>query len=245
MITSRAASSRLRGPRRPRRSGRPTLVEAAQLDEHVRESALQLFLERGYEGTSMDAVARAAGTTKVSLYARFAGKEDVFLSVLQWATRRTDWPKREPPPPDLDDLEGALTTIAEAAWRRAVDPAMIKLGRIAVAQALRFPEIARQTHAAGYSPRHQLLIDLLKRHAAKGSVMAEDPEILAEHFLAMVSAMPARLASFGIVQSAPEQRRRIELAVRLFLRSLLVRNPNAASPPLRGAPSASSAEMSR
>ena len=177
MITSRAASSRLRGPRRPRRSGRPTLAEAAQLDEQVRESA--------------------------------------------------------------------LTTIAEAAWRRAVDPAMVKLGRIAVTHALRFPEIARQTHAAGYSPRHQLLIDLLKRHAAKGSVVTEDPEVLAEHFLAMVSAMPARLASFGSVQSAPEQKRRIELAVRLFLRSLLVRNPNAASPALRGAPSASSAEMSR
>jgi AcrR family transcriptional regulator len=234
---SRPASSRLRRARRPRRTGRPTLVEAAQLDEHVRESALQLFLERGYEGTSMDAIARAAGTTKVSLYARFASKEEVFNAVLLWATRRSDWPKREPPPPDLDDLQGALMAIAEASVRRAIDPAMVKLGRIAATQALRFPEIAREAHAAGYSPRHQMLIELLKRHAAKGSVVAEDPEILAEHFLAMVSAMPARLASFGIVLSAAEQKRRIEIAVQLFLRSLLVGN--------RREPSASNAERSR
>jgi AcrR family transcriptional regulator len=234
---SRPASANLRRARRPRRTGRPTLVEAAQLDEHVRESALQLFLERGYEGTSMDAIARAAGTTKVSLYARFASKEEVFNSVLLWATRRSDWPKREPSPPDLDDLEGALTAIAESSVRRAIDPAMVKLGRIAATQALRFPDLARRTHAAGYSPRHQMLIELLERHAAKGNVVAEDTEILAEHFLAMVSAMPARLASFGIVLGAAEQKRRTEIAVQLFLRSLLVRN--------RGEPSASTAETSR
>lgn len=210
----RPASSRLR------RTGRPTLDEAAQLDERVRESALQLFLELGYEGTSMDEIARAAGTTKVSLYARFAGKEEVFSSVLLWATRRTDWPKRESPRPDLDDLEGALTAIAEVSMRRALDPAMIKLGRIAVTHALRFPEIARQAHDAGWSPRHQMLIDLLTHHAAKGSIVAEDPQIMAEHFLAMVSAMPARLASFNIILSAAEQRRRIDVAVQLFLKSV-------------------------
>ena len=213
----RPAPSRLR---RLRRTGRPTLDEAAQLDERVRESALQLFLELGYEGTSMDEIARAAGTTKVSLYARFAGKEEVFSSVLLWATRRTDWPKRESPRPDLDDLEGALTAIAEVSMRRALDPAMIKLGRIAVTHALRFPEIARQAHDAGWSPRHQMLIDLLTHHAAKGSIVAEDPQIMAEHFLAMVSAMPARLASFNIILSAAEQRRRIDVAVQLFLKSL-------------------------
>ena len=61
--------------------------------------------------------------------------------------------------------------------RRAIDPAMVKLGRIAVAHALRFPEIPRQAHTTGWSPRHETLIDLLKRHAAKGSIVAEDPEI--------------------------------------------------------------------
>ena len=82
-----------------------------------------------------------------------------------------------------------------------------------------------------------MLIELLERHAAKGNVVAEDAEILAEHFLAMVSAMPARLASFGIVLGAAEQKRRTEIAVQLFLRSPLVRN--------RGELSASTAETSR
>jgi len=212
-LVSRQASS-------PRRGGRPTLEQASQLDRDVREHALQLFLEHGFEGTSMDAIAAAAGTTKVSVYARYSTKEALFSAVLGWAVQRTDWPVREPDPPDLDDLEGALTAIAHAALRRALHPAMVKLGRIAITQAARFPEIARRTHAVGFWPRQQLVVDLLNRHAATGAIVADDPEILAEHFLAMVSGMPARHASFGIVRDAASQERHTQVAVRLFVRSL-------------------------
>src|SRR6476469_7782553 len=118
-----------------RRGGRPTLEEAADLDRAVRDTALRLFLEDGYDATSMDAIAREAGTTKASLYARFPSKDALFSSVLTWAIQRSDWPVREPDPPDLDDLEGALTAIAHAAQRRALDPSMVKLSRIAITHA--------------------------------------------------------------------------------------------------------------
>jgi AcrR family transcriptional regulator len=186
----------------------------------VRECALRLFLERGYEGTTMDAVAQAAGTTKVSLYARFASKEALFSSVLEWATRRTDWPAPEPDPPDLNDLEGALTAIANSALHRALDPAMVSLSRIAVAQASRFPDIARRTQAVVFWPRQQLVIDLLRRHAASGAIVADDPDVLAEHFLAMVAGMPARIASFGVRRDPQVQDHHTRVAVRLFVRSL-------------------------
>lgn len=207
-------------PRRSRRGGRPTLEEAARLDRDVRESALRLFLEQGYDGTSMDAIAAASGTTKASLYARFPGKDAVFRSVLEWAIQRSDWPVEEPPMPGPDNLEEALVAIASAAVRRALHPAMIKLSRIAIAQAARFPEIARRTQSAGSSPRQRLVVDLLKHHAEAGAIVAEDPEILAEHFLAMVSGAPARLASFGVVRDSAEQQRRTHAAVHLFLRGL-------------------------
>ncbi len=202
-----------------RRSGRPTLEQAARLDQSVRECALQLFLEHGYEGTSMDAIAREAGTTKMSLYGRFASKEELFLSVLHWATQRPDWPVPEPEPPDLDDLEGTLTAIAHTALQRALDPSMVQLGRIAVTQAARFPDLARR-QAIAYWPRQQLVRDLLERHAATGAIVAEDPEVLAEHFLGMVAGMPARLASYGIVRDPADQDRHTQIAIELFVRSL-------------------------
>jgi len=60
---------------------------AAHLGPEVRrpqvlDAALGLFLEGGYEGTSMEAVARAAGVTKPVVYACFAGKDELFRALL-------------------------------------------------------------------------------------------------------------------------------------------------------------------
>ncbi|MEE2030695.1 TetR/AcrR family transcriptional regulator [Rhodococcus chondri] len=204
--------------RNRRRGGRPTREEAGRLDLIVRESALRLFLENGYEGTTMNAIAAAAGTTKPSLYSRFPTKEDVFRSVLGWAMQRTDWPAPEAEIPDFDDLEKSLTAIAEAALRRALDPSMIKLQQIAIAYASRYPDIARKALGSGFWPRKTQVVELLRRHAATGAIVADDPDTLAELFLAMVSGGPARFASFGIVRDNPEEH--IRAAVELFVRGL-------------------------
>ncbi|MGC7101466.1 TetR/AcrR family transcriptional regulator [Amycolatopsis lurida] len=190
------------------------------MDDAVREGALRLFLEHGYEGTLMDAIAAEAGTTKASLYTRFPGKDAVFRSVLAWAMQRDDWPVKEPPEPDPADLEGALTAIASTAVRRALHPSMVKLTQVAIAHAARFPDLAQQAYAAGFWPRQQLVADVLRRHATAGAIVADDPELLAEQFLGLVSGVPARLASFGILRDAAEQERRTRAAVRLFLRAL-------------------------
>jgi AcrR family transcriptional regulator len=48
----------------------------------VLDAALQLFLARGYEGASMDAIAAAAGVTKPVVYACFRSKDELFRSLL-------------------------------------------------------------------------------------------------------------------------------------------------------------------
>jgi AcrR family transcriptional regulator len=202
------------------RGGRPTLEQAVELDRDISESALRLFLEHGYEGASMEAIAQAARTTKASLYSRFPNKESLFNSVLKWATQRQDWPLPEAPLVDVDDLEGSLAAIAETSVRRALHPDMIKLSRIAVVQASRFPEIAQQTQIAHLWRRQDVVADLLRRHAAAGTIVAEDPDALAELFLVMASGVPARLASFGVVRDAAEQANQTRTAVEVFLRGI-------------------------
>jgi AcrR family transcriptional regulator len=208
---------------RPRRQGRPTVDEAARLDHDVREHALRLFLEKGYEGTSMEAIADAAGTTKASLYARFPGKESLFQTVLIWAVGRSDWPSPESPPPDFDDLEPALHAIARTALHRALHPAMVQLSRIAVAQAARFPDIAGKVGELSW-PRLQLVSSLLRHHHALGSIDAPEPELLAEQFVELVAGIPARLASFGVIRDPETQEHRLDVAVSLFLRG--IQRPN-------------------
>jgi AcrR family transcriptional regulator len=204
---------------RPRRGGRPTLAQAAQLDRDVREQALRLYLEHGFEGTSMDAIARAAGTTKASLYARFPSKEAIFTSVFEWAMASPDWPTPDVEPAETDDLEQALTTIAEAAARRALDPQMRAVSQLATMHWNRFPDLVQRARSV-YWPRREVVADLLRRHAATGAIVADEPEILAEHFLAMVASAPARLASFGVVRAPETQAHHTRVAVQLFLRGL-------------------------
>src|SRR5437867_11743891 len=76
----------------------------------VLDAAFGLFLERGYEGTSMDAVARAAGVTKPVVYACFPSKEALFNELLRREEERVlgEIATALPRDADLDDLEHTL-----------------------------------------------------------------------------------------------------------------------------------------
>lgn len=54
----------------------------------ILDMAFGLFLERGYKGTSMDAIARAAGVTKPVIYACFASKAELFGALLDREEQR-------------------------------------------------------------------------------------------------------------------------------------------------------------
>ena len=54
----------------------------------ILDVAFELFLEHGYKGTSMNAIASAAGVTKPVVYSCFASKSDLFLALLDREEQR-------------------------------------------------------------------------------------------------------------------------------------------------------------
>ncbi|CNI11092.1 transcriptional regulator [Mycobacterium tuberculosis] len=60
-------------------------------------------------------------------------------------------------------------------------------------------------------------MDLLSHHQESGNIQVNDIEIAAEHFLAMVEALPARLADFAVFRTKRQEERHLKLAVNLFL----------------------------
>lgn len=204
------------------RRGRPTQAEATQLRAMLREAAVATFLEYGYDGATMEAIARAAGITKRTLYARYPDKRAVFLDVIPWAlSRQTEHPPS--PEPDGDDLRGALTAIGRGALARALDPDTVRLHRIVMNESSRFPEFAISAQTMGWSGRQRQVMDLLRHYTAAGTIRVDDIEVAAGHFLAMVEVLPARLADFGVFRSRKEQERHLRHAVNLFLRGVLPR----------------------
>ena len=204
------------------RAGRPTSTEAARLTERLRRAAVETFLEYGYDGTKMETVAQAAGITKTTLYSRYPDKRALFLAVSAWALTRLERDEHvsEPLP---DDLAGALTVTARAILARSVDPDIARLNRMAIAESVRFPEFAASSQAVTWTPRIRVIMDLLRRHQSAGAIAVEDIELAAEQFFAMVGAMPAWLAAYGIHRTPEVEEAHLQHAVKLFLNGVLVR----------------------
>ena len=205
------------------RRGRPTRAEAAQLDQKLRDAAVATFLEHGYDRATMEMIAEAAGITKRTLYARYADKRAVFLDVIPRALSRSV--ERDPAPAigDDDDIEAALLAIGRGALKRALDPDTVRLHRMAMNESPRFPEFGVSAETFGWSHRQRQVMELLRRREAAGDIEVDDIELAAEHFLALVEALPARLADFGVYRSRRQEERHLKHAVNLFLRGILPR----------------------
>jgi AcrR family transcriptional regulator len=208
-------------PPRNRRPGRPTQAETERLDEQLREAAVAAFLEHGYDGTSMEAIARAAGITKQTLYSRYPDKRAVFADVIPWAMSRHE-PRGVVGSIDGEDLRESLMMIAREALTRTTDPQIVRLQRIAMNESARFPEFAVSAETMRWSPRLRAVMDLLQRHVDAGEIEIDEDEIelAGEHFLALVEALPSRLTEFGVFRSNKQAERHLQYAVKLFLRAV-------------------------
>jgi AcrR family transcriptional regulator len=89
----------------------------------VLDAAFELFLERGYEGTSMEAIAAAAGVSKPVVYACFASKEELFEELLRREEGRVlDMIQGSlPADVDVDDPEPLLIDALTAFLRAVAD----------------------------------------------------------------------------------------------------------------------------
>ena len=105
-----------------------------------------------------------------------------------------------------------------------MDPDTVRLHRIAMNVSVRFPNSPSVQRHWGRSHRHRQVVELLRHHQEAGTIEVDDIELAAEHFLAMVEVLPARLADFGVYRSKKEQERHLKYAVDLFLRGILPRD---------------------
>lgn len=123
------------------RGGRPPKERAGEVDGRILEAARKVFLERGFDGTSIDEIAQLARAGKPTIYARFRDKRALFSAVVtQHILARIAAFK--PEPSAGPSVEKRLTHSACAAMRWILDSERIALMRLAIAEARRFPDLA-------------------------------------------------------------------------------------------------------
>ena len=74
-----------------------------------------------------------------------------------------------------------------------------------------------------WAGRQRVVMKVLRRYDQRGDIKVDDLELAAETFLAMVEAVPARMADFGVFRSKKQQERHLRYAVELFLRGVMPR----------------------
>ena len=175
-----------------RSGGRPTAQAAALLETTILNQATVAFLADGYAPTTIEAIARACGVAKRTIYARWNGKAPLFRSVVErlmarWLSDSGDWAA-------ADSLEAALNQAAERILAVAMTPEAIALHRLLIAESVRFPELPLMMLEAGASEGSARIGILLDRAVAAGTLPMQDTAWAAEQFLHLLLAGPQRRA---------------------------------------------------
>ena len=167
-------------------------------------AAQRLFLERGFQATSTDAILAEAGvSSKETLYRYFASKEELFVAVLSnLTTEQPDFSARLaalPSPRDVRALRESLTTAAREILTLMCQPSYLALWRTMMAEAPRFPQLG----AAFFSAIPQRGFTLV------GSLLlaASEQRIIAEaDFEAVARMLLGGLLSYAVTELlVPEQ----------------------------------------
>ena len=198
-----------------RRGGRPGRTEAETLSRAILAAAERAFLSEGFGGARMEAIAAAAGTTKQTVYARFGGKEALFVAV-SGALLKDRFTSASPTPGPLRE---ALVQVADEMLTAMLDPKLVRMYGIITAEATRFPELARMTDEDDTFPGRVIMLRLLTEAAARDEIVCEDPHQAMIMLQNMVLSEPLRSAalSLGKFPQSGDLNAWSRFAVNLFL----------------------------
>ncbi len=181
------------------------------------ETALDMFLEKGFEQTTIEAIATALGMTKRTIYARYEDKAALFKAAVQQAIERWVMPHEQLESLADEGLEQALLAIARMRVAHVLTPQGMRMQRILTTEAYRFPEIFASAYDQGSRPVIAFLANLLKRHHDAGAIIIDRPFMAATVFLGMVVGGPTRIVAFGALPDPAEVEDRLTFSVSLFL----------------------------
>ena len=207
--------------REARRPGRPTLS-----DEQLLDIALDLFLEHGFERTSIDAITAAAGMAKRTVYARYGDKKTLFKAALTRAIEEWIVPVERLRAAESGDVEATLLAIAQILSANILSPAGLRLLRLTNAVSGRMPEIGAYSTQKGTEPTLAYLADLFRRRLLPKDVPEQEADEAALGFLHLVTG-PAINAAWGVVLDEEAIDRHTRYCVRVFLHGALP-PPNSA-----------------
>ena len=197
--------------------GRPTREEAEKRNEELLDRALELFLERGFEGTTIEAITESIGMSSRTVYLRYGDKLTLYKAALQGAI--DDWfvPPEQVRAMEVDSLEQTLLRIARLMIGALRKPSGMRLMRTAKSEAFRNPEIATYLWERTIAVTVPCITELFQSRLWPDNARQAEDAALA--FLILVVEGSVQMLAWGDIPDE-EFDRQIDFRTGVFLRGI-------------------------
>ena len=200
----------------PRGPGRPTREQSEYRNQELLDQALDLFLEHGFEATTIELISDSMRMSRRTIYARYGDKTELFKAALQRAIDEWVVPLERLRAAECDDLEETLIRVGRMWGANIRKPSGVRLVRIANTELFRMPEIAEYLWSRTAEPALGYLKDLFRRRLRPEVTEISDAEDAAAAYLLLVVEGSAQWAAWRKIAD-DEFDRQIVYRTRLFL----------------------------
>jgi TetR/AcrR family transcriptional repressor of mexJK operon len=197
--------------------------------ESILAAAKRTFLAAGFEAVSMDTIAREAGVSKATVYAHFAGKEDLFGAVIGRECERY-FARFSAGELDPRDVRASLTVLGRRFLELLLSPESIALHRIILGEVTRFPLLGEVFWRAGPERQRFQIEAFLESATASGTMALADTRLAAEQFVSLVRG-EIQLRHLLRLEDETDQRgigAAVDGAVATFMRAFEARTASSA-----------------
>ena len=165
----------------------PSLSIVAPLSkrERILQAAFAAFTESGYATASMLEIATNARVSKRELYALVGNKQEMLIACIGERAKRLDVPAELPVIRDRAALAQVLASFGTQLVREITDPAVIAVFRLAIAEVVQAPEVARALNSIGRETSRAALRKIMAS-ARESGLLAGPPAELGEQFAGLL-----------------------------------------------------------
>ena len=159
--------------------------DEATVRERILEAAFAAFMKNGYGATSTLEIATRARVSKRELYAVVGTKEEMLVACITERARRLEAPADLPEPRDRDGLAALLAAFGAQLLREVTEPTVVGVFRLAIAEALHAPEVAKVLDSVGRGTSRSALRKIMTQACMSG-LLDGQPAELSQQFAALL-----------------------------------------------------------
>ena len=193
-----------------------TPAGAARL-EALTKTALEMFLDQGYEAVSLDDLIARVGGSRRNIYQHFGSKEGLFIAAVSTVCEELTAPIKSLKIPLSGDAAAALFLFGKAVLERVLLPRTLDMTRLMIAEAVRFPDLAQTLWRSGHEQPALVLAEWITHQQKTGVLRKGQPPLLLARQFVDLAVTDVQLRALIGIPGAFKHDKALRVAIDTFL----------------------------